>query len=126
MQNPIDKKKKDLGKWGEQQAKRILELEGILIIGQNIHTPYGEIDLIGMKGTELIFFEVKTRSSVSFGYPEVSVSKRKIQHMKSAAFSYLQETNKLDVPWRIDVFSIIKSQDSSCIYEWFKNAVTDE
>lgn len=125
MRNLINLKKKALGNWGEQQAKNFLESNGLSIIEQNFRNPYGEIDLLGRDGTELVFIEVKTRSSVSFGYPEVSVSKRKIQHMKSAALNYLQESNKMDAPWRIDVVSIIKDHNGSITFEWFKNAVTD-
>lgn len=125
MRNNLNLKKKTLGNWGEQQAKEILEANGLTIIEQNFRTPYGEIDLLAKDGAEFVFIEVKTRSSLHFGYPEVSVSKKKIQHMKSAAFNYLQESNKMDAQWRIDVISINKDHDGSIKYEWFKNAVSD-
>ena len=64
----------------------------------------GEIDLVTQHGDVTVFIEVKTRTSDSFGPPEVAVSTRKQQHMIAAAEQYAAEHN-ID-HWRIDVIAV--------------------
>jgi putative endonuclease len=100
-----------LGRWGETLAANYLTGQGYTILGQNIRTPYGEIDLIARKlrldtSTITIFVEVKTRTSRTFGLPEESVTLRKQAHLLAAVQYYLQEHPDLDTDWRIDVIAI--------------------
>ncbi len=93
-----------VGKWGEQAAGDYLATRGYRIIARNIRTPHGEIDLIVDKDGLTIFVEVKTRTSATFGPPEVAVSPRKQQHMAACAEYYAQQ-NHID-HWQIDVMSV--------------------
>ncbi len=49
-----------------------------------------EIDLIASKNNRLHFFEVKTRRSNNFGYPEELVDKNKLWHFISAGTAYIR------------------------------------
>lgn len=115
---------KTLGKWGEEQALNFLIKNGVEILGRNIFTEYGEIDLLGVHDHVLLFVEVKTSQTQKFGYPEVSVNMRKMDHMVNAAQKYLQDHEELLNDWRIDVISIELKSDKPEI-KWFKNAVTE-
>ena len=102
-----------LGKWGENAAAEYLATQGYSILGRNIRTPYGEIDLIARLPGNLpsdrdilIFIEVKTRATPTFGYPEESVNPRKQAHLLSSAQYYMQEHPELEGDWRIDVIAI--------------------
>jgi len=100
-----------LGRWGETLAANYLTRKGYSILEQNIRTPYGEIDLIARKSyvdasATTIFVEVKTRTSRTYGLPEVSVTPRKQAHLLAAVQYYLQEHPDLDTDWRIDVIAI--------------------
>lgn len=95
-----------LGRWGEQVAAEYLNQLGYTILGCNLRTPYGEIDLLAQRDDTLVFVEVKTRSSGSLGYPEISITPKKFSHMVSAAQSYLLDHPDLESTWRIDVISI--------------------
>ncbi len=100
-----------LGRWGETLAANYLTRQGYTILGQNIRTPYGEIDLIARKprldtSTITIFVEVKTRTSRTFGLPEEFVTPRKQAHLLAAVQYYLQEHPDPDTDWRIDVIAI--------------------
>ncbi len=53
-----------------------------------------------------MFVEVKTRTTGTFGDPEVSVTPRKQAHMLDAAAAYLVEHPELESSWRIDVIAI--------------------
>ena len=102
-----------LGEWGEGKAAQYLEGKGYKILGRNLRTPYGEIDLIAQIDSEIIFVEVKTRSSRSFGYPEEAITTKKMQHMIESAESYMQEQEGQQKDWRIDVIAIEKPKDAS-------------
>jgi len=100
-------RRKKIGSWGEQFACDYLIQQGYKIIGRNVNTPHGEIDILAKKGQNLIFIEVKTRTNYVFGYPEISLTPRKLSHMQNAALFYLQE-NEFDGGWQLDAISIVK------------------
>ncbi len=68
----------------------------------NVRTPAGEIDLVAEKDGALVFVEVRTRASSSFGPPEESLTARKRSHMVAAAQEYVQAHDADDREWRID------------------------
>lgn len=124
-----------LGHWGETQAVEHLKSRGYVILECNARTPYGEIDIVartvepdGEMGGEgdpvVVFVEVKTRSTRTFGLPEESVTARKREHMIAAAQAYLQNHPELVDAWRIDVIAIqiIAPGNSPSIYH-FENAI---
>ena len=95
-----------LGKWGEQIAAEYLTQHAYLLLERNLRTPYGEIDIVASQDDMLVFIEVKTRSSNSLGFPEISITPKKFSHMLSSAQAYLLDHPDLKSPWRIDVISI--------------------
>lgn len=94
-----------IGNGGEADAALYLQSKGYVILHEQWTCPYGEIDLIAQQGREIVFVEVKTRQSGSFGYPEESVTERKIGHLLSCAQNYL-DRHAGNVSWRIDVIAI--------------------
>ena len=52
-----------LGRRGERLAAAHLQRLGFAIVGRNVRTRHGEIDLIAFNGETLAFIEVKTRRS---------------------------------------------------------------
>ncbi|MGB1538008.1 MAG: YraN family protein [Pseudomonadales bacterium] len=78
------------GRAAELRAQHLLWLFGVQIIGLNYQSRYGEIDIIGVDQSALIFFEVKWRSGVSFGTPAAQVDWRKQQRLLKTAEHFLQ------------------------------------
>ncbi len=82
-----------LGRAGERLARQHLEHVGVEVIACNWRCPEGEIDLIGLETVrghqELVFFEVKTRSSTEWGEPGEAVNFKKQQRIRSVAASFL-------------------------------------
>ncbi len=113
-----------LGVKGEQLAAGYLTEHGIAIIARNIRTPYGELDLIGFQGEMLVFFEVKTRRTHAYGYPEESINATKRDHLVASAQAYVQEHPEMPDHWRIDVVAINLSPGKMPEIEWFENAVS--
>ncbi len=113
-----------LGRRGELLAAEFLAKQGVSIIARNIRTPYGELDLIGFHAETLVFFEVKTRRTDTYGYPEESVSATKRDHLIASAQAFIQDHPELPRDWRIDVVAIRLYPGQMPVFEWFENAVS--
>ena len=95
-----------MGKKGEALAAKYLEEKGYQIIDKNFRCRLGEIDLIAVEGDFLVFIEVKLRSSLGFGHPLESITKKKQDKIRQVAQYFLLQ-NKKHCNVRIDVISIL-------------------
>lgn len=95
------------GRWGEQVAARYLAARGYHILERNVRTPYGELDLVARQGDEVVFVEVKTRTTLAFGWPEEAVTAHKKQHLAAAAQAWLSEHPEVGDFWRVDVVAVL-------------------
>jgi putative endonuclease len=111
-----------VGKWGEERAAAYLIQQGYEIMGRNVRTPYGEIDIIAKQGERTIFIEVKTLTSIKNFYPEQNVTSRKREHMIACAECYAAETG-IDT-WQIDVIAVEGRQGMEFKVTHFENAIT--
>jgi putative endonuclease len=121
---------RELGKWGEKLAADFLIKQGYSILARNARTPYGELDLVAkhhglLQRDEscIVFVEVKTRRSQSYGYPEESVTTSKQEHLISAALHFLQDNPELESDWRIDVIAIEYYKNREPVIRHFENAI---
>lgn len=97
----------DAGTMGELIARGYLEGLGMRILDARYRCREGELDLVGIDGSEVVFVEVKTKTQgVRVGGCE-SVHSRKRQRLAAAAEAYLQEHNLQDGQCRFDVVEII-------------------
>jgi putative endonuclease len=118
-------RRQSLGHIGESIAAAFLEKKGYLILERNWRSPYGEIDLIAKENDVVAFVEVKTRASSSLGPPEISITQRKVEHMRSAAEYFIQQHPELINDWRIDAVTIqIQSDDYPPLIDHFENVIT--
>lgn len=58
----MDRRRKNLGDWGEDLACDFLCRRGFEIVERNFHTTVGELDIVAKKGGDYYFVEVKTRA----------------------------------------------------------------
>lgn len=98
--------KKKIGQAGEERAAKFLTRQGYRILERNYRAPYGEIDLIALDRGELVFVEVKTRTSDVYGSPELAVNPRKQERMIRAALGYIKFKKLHQMPCRFDVIAI--------------------
>lgn len=111
-----------IGRWGEEIAAEYLIKNGFEIIGQNVRTPYGEIDIVAQNKDITVFVEVKTRTSNTMGLPEESITPRKREHIIACAEHYSAE---YDINhWQIDVISIEGKPGSQSTITYFENAIS--
>ena len=116
-----------LGKQGEDIAARFLSRKGYRILGRNVRTFVGEIDIVAQKNSFFVFVEIKTRKSGIFGPPYLSITYRKKRKLIQCALCYLKMKNISDAPWRIDVISIELNRFAGFIkkLEHFENAIEE-
>ncbi len=106
--------KQAIGAWGEFMAEAHLLSKGYRILEHNHRTPYGEIDLVALQASgdssspQVVFVEVKTRTSMEFGAPEDAVDARKREHLALAAQHFMQSHPEFGEDWRVDVISVQK------------------
>lgn len=98
--------RKALGDLGEAIARRYLTERGYSILETNFRSPHGEIDIVAREGDYLVFVEVKSRRSRSFGEPTESITPAKKQKLIETAQAYMQAHDGLPEEWRIDVVAI--------------------
>jgi len=113
-----------LGERGEKMAVSYLRNLGYEIIATNWQEKKYEIDIIAKDKKELVFIEVKTRSTDFFGAPEEAVTLNKQQHLIEGADYYIQE-NEIDFECRFDVVSIVLNSNKEEI-KHIKNAFYPE
>jgi len=96
---------KRLGREGEELAARYLESRGYSIIHRNWRSRFSrhEIDLLALDGHCLVFVEVKSARSDSFGDPVTWVTPRKQQSIAQAARDFIAGWQGRDFDVRFDV-----------------------
>ncbi len=109
-----------LGEQGEKFAQEYLEDLGYEIVCANWKERKFEIDLIAKDGSELVFVEVKTRSTAFFGNPEEAVTLIKQKHLINGADYYIQK-NEIDFECRFDIIAIVLNTKQKDIKQ-IKNA----
>ncbi len=118
------------GRQGEQDAAEYAVSRGFTVLERNYRTPYGEIDLIlRSPENEIVFVEVKARTSSFFGYPETAVDKRKKTHIIRSAYYFLgQNFPDEEIPWHVDIMALIYKKDRKTIrnFRWFENVTADD
>lgn len=115
--------KQRLGAKGEDLACGFLENHGLKIIQKNYYTRFGEIDIIGKDGNQLVFVEVKTRTSREFGLPEEAITQRKLAKMQKAALLYLSYKKLTNHQYRFDAVVIEFEGEKLTRMEHLKNIV---
>jgi|ERR1035437_7452420 putative endonuclease len=120
----MSKRKVKLGNWGESLAAEYLSSRGVMILARNVRTKYGELDLVGRLEGLTVIFEVKTRRTDTFGFPEDAISQVKRQHLVASSESYIQDHPELPDEWRIDIVAIRLKAGANPEIEWFENAIS--
>ena len=80
-----------IGKDGEEIAAKYLSDKGYKILEKNYYTKFGEIDLIALKNSVLIFVEVKLKHGDGFGTPEEMIGNSKLSQVQRMAEFYLMD-----------------------------------
>ncbi|MDQ1544839.1 MAG: putative endonuclease [Actinomycetota bacterium] len=99
--------KDELGKRGEALAADHLIASGLQIIDRNWRCAQGEIDLVALDDGEVVFVEVKTRSSLAFGHPLEAITVTKLARLRRLAAAWCDAHPERHSRIRIDAIAII-------------------
>ncbi len=105
----------ELGKEGEELAKKHLLEKGYKIEASNWRFGKDEIDIIAKDDEYLVFVEVKTRKTNYFGNPETFVTKTKQKFMIRAAQVYITQ-REIDYEARFDIIAVLYGQNKVHIH----------
>jgi putative endonuclease len=116
--------RQDSGQAAERLARAHLEQQGMQLVAQNWHCRRGELDLVMLDGSSLVFVEVRYRQHKGWGGALESIDARKRAKLILAAEQFLHS----DARWRnyacrFDVVALASGADGKpCTLNWLKNA----
>lgn len=87
-------------------AAEYLSRQNYQVVERNFRTRFGEIDLICKDGRDLVFVEVKARTSHRFGLPEEAITWRKRQKLRQVISIYLQDHEQRFQRLRLEAIAI--------------------
>ena len=96
-------KRSTKGLWAERAAAALLRLKGHRIRHRNWRGAGGELDIVAQRGGEIVFVEVKMRSSRLLGGAGAAVNSTKQRTLARVSAAYLSRHELWDRPCRFDV-----------------------
>ena len=82
-------RRRDDGRAAEALAERHLRAHGLAIVGRNVHSRHGELDIVARDGATVVFVEVRLRRPGRFGDAADSITATKRARVVAAAREYL-------------------------------------
>jgi len=115
---------KDTGDQGEEIAANFLIARGFRIVERNFRCKGGEVDIIARDpaARSLVFVEVKTRRSLSYGVPQLAVTPFKQHQISKAALTWITKNREHDQNARFDVIAILLDAGGRHTVEHIVNA----
>lgn len=110
------------GNRGERVAAQYLKRQGYKILGRQVRNQQGELDLIALDQSTLVFVEVKTRSSHAKGHPSEAVDYAKQKQITNAALAWMKRRKLLHRSGRFDVVAITWPPNAEPTIDHYKNA----
>ena len=95
---------------GERLAENYLKKLGYKILEKNARNRYAEIDIIAEDDEDVVFVEVKSRTSAKYGLPSEAVDRKKQRGYIMFAQCYVVAKRMADKNIRFDVIEILDDQ----------------
>jgi putative endonuclease len=92
---------------GEEVAAAWYLSQGYDLLARNWRCRDGELDLVVRRGPEVVFCEVKARSSTMFGAPAEAVTHDKRQRIRHLAARWIAESKVRPAQIRFDVAAVL-------------------
>ncbi len=99
------------GKSGEMLVRDFLVSKGYSILECNYRNKIGEVDIIAMDKNILVFIEVKSRTSTSYGYAFEAVDLKKQRKIINTSLVYIKFKNYKDIQLRYDIIEVYFQKD---------------
>ncbi|MBA2485373.1 MAG: YraN family protein [Nitrospira sp.] len=115
-------RRRKVGDEGEGQAEAYLRRQGFRILGRNVRSPLGELDLVADDQGVLVFIEVKRRRTGTFGGAIEAVDARKRAKLIQLAAQYLAQHRIRNRACRFDVVLIQDDVEPAAAVQHIANA----
>ena len=108
----------------ENLARHYLSRHGLVLLEQNYHCRFGEIDLIMMQQEVVCFIEVKYRKSLAYGGAASAISIQKQKKIVKTALCFIAQNDKIKQhSMRFDALLMQQQADNeSPDINWIQNA----
>jgi|GEM_PF-559039 len=121
LRRPLNKDA--FGLAGEQLAARYARRRlRMRIVARRVRCPGGELDLVAFDKGDLVFIEVRTRESETFGPPEATLGHEKIAALRRSAQWFARSRHLTHYPLRLDVIAVVWPRDAKPELRYHKNA----
>lgn len=117
----MTRERQQKGRAGEELACEFLRERGLEVVARNFRCSLGEIDLICLEGETVVFVEVKSRRSTSYGLPQEAVTVAKQRRLTRLAQWYIKVHRLEGRRARFDVVAIMWREGAPEI-NWIVNA----
>ena len=114
--------RRTVGDEGEGRAEAYLRQLGFRILGRNVRSPLGELDLVADDQGVLVFVEVKRRRTGAFGGAIEAVDARKRAKLIQLAAQYLAQYRIRNRACRFDVVLIQDDVETAEAVQHIANA----
>ena len=106
----MTKQRRQLGIDGEAAAAAWYEANGYEIVERNWRCREGELDLIVRRGRNMVFCEVKARTTTAFGAPAEAITYAKRNRIRHLAAKYLDGAPLRASSIRFDVAAVLAGE----------------
>ena len=118
--------RRQLGRAGEDIARRHLESRGYTCVTSNWHCRAGELDLVMLDGETLVFVEVKARRGERAGRAEEAITPAKARRLLAAGEWFVADhADYHDLAWRCDLVAITIQPTGPARIDHYINAIVD-
>jgi putative endonuclease len=100
------------GTRSEAAAARFLKAQGYRILARNVRLTSGELDIIALDGSVIVFVEVRSTEGADAERPAASVDEVKQRRLTQLALEFLQKNRLLDRSARFDVLAVAWPADA--------------
>jgi putative endonuclease len=112
----------DVGRRGEDATANRYLAAGYRVVARNWRCPLGELDLVLMRRSLLVFCEVKTRRATALGGPYEAVGWQKQRKLHRLAEAFLASSRLAPEGIRFDVASVSMGRDGTLDVHLFESA----
>lgn len=113
----------DAGREAEAYALQHLQQQGLQLLARNWSCRRGELDLVMLDGSTVVFVEVRYRRQRGWGSALESVDARKQEKLIATAQLFLQQESRwADSPCRFDVVAVDGEPGNAAPLNWLRSA----
>lgn len=104
---------KRLGDLGEDCAVEFLAARGYRILARQFRCKFGEVDIVALDKSTVVFVEVRSRSDEEHGLPYETINGPKRLRIRKAATAFQLRYGLLDRDSRFDCVSVLFDDDEN-------------